>query len=230
MGTVPVKIIALTQHHRGHGVSSAGFFLGQALTQQNVPVLLADLTNRHTRVQYLNSHFPTKRLVIWSPPTAALRDLRAMLRQMRAEVSGRASCVILDIDQTVLESRGRENAQLGIDFLLLATEYTSEGQKTVDRLAQNYEDLQTRGRIGVAFARVSDGQIGDLPQQTENGQLPILGYWPADYRLAMTDDYIAAGTPPTEPHQPYLSAISLLAQRLIRLVPLTRIEKQAATP
>lgn len=224
MGTVPVKVVAVTQHHRGHGVSTAAFFLGRALAQQHVPVLLGDLTGRHARISHLAAHFPTKKLVPWMPPSLALRDLPVLLKQARADVAGKAACILIDIDEISLEAHADTIATLGIDYLLLACEDTIEGQKSVERVARRYEDLLTRSRIGVAFARVSTDQIDDLPQQTDDG-LPILGYWPADYRLAMTNEEISAGASPAEPHQPYQTAIALLATHLIRLVPLPHIER-----
>jgi hypothetical protein len=226
MGTVPVKIIAITQPHRGHGVSTAAFFLGRALVQQHVPVLLGDLTGRHTRVTYLNDHFPTKKLVTWFPPTQTQRDLPGLLRQARAEVAGKAACILLDVDQIALEGYAEDFSRVGVDYLIIASEFTAEGQKATDRLALRYGDLVDRERAGVAFARVSNEEIAELPQRTDGG-LPVLGHWPADYRLATSDDDLAAGALPAEPHQPYLAAISLLATRLIRLVPLARIERAA---
>ena len=224
MGTVPVKIIAITQPHRGHGVSTAAFFLGRALVQQHVPVLLGDLTGRHTRVTYLNDHFAIKKLVTWFPPAPAQRDLPGLLRQARAEVTGKASCILLDVDQIALEGYAEDFTRVGIDYLLIASEFTAEGQKTTDRLAQRYGNLLDRERIGAAFARVSGDEIAELPQQTDGG-LPVLGHWPADYRLATSEDDLSAGALSAEPHQPYLAAISRLATHLIRLVPLARIER-----
>ncbi len=224
MGTVPVKIIAMTQPYRGHGVSTATFFLGRAMVQQHVPVLLGDLTGRHTRVTHLNDHFPTKKLVTWFPPAPAQRDLPGLLRQARAEVTGKASCILLDVDQIALEGYAEDFARVGIDYLIIASEFTAEGEKTADRLAQHYGDQLERERIGVAFARISNEEIAELPLRTDGG-LPVLGHWPADYRLATSEDDMAAGGLPAEPHQPYLAAIAQMATRLIRLVPLARIER-----
>ena len=227
MATAPVKVVALTQHHRGHGVSTAAFFLGRAIAEQHVPVLFGDLTGRHARISYLNAHFATKKLVTWSPPPLALRDLPTLLKQARSEIAGKAACILLDIDEISLEAHANTIATLGIDYLLFASEYTTEGQKAVEHVAKRYEDMLLRNRIGVAFARVSTDEIDELPQQTNDG-LPILGYWPADYRLAMSNEDISAGASPTDPHQAYQVALSLLANRLIRLVPLTRIERHLA--
>ncbi len=222
MQPVPVKVIAMTQERRGHGVSTAAYFLGQALAQQQVPVLLADLTDRHTHLQLLSARFPPHQMVVWSPRPQAMRDMPAMLTQARAQVSGKASAIMLDVDVPTLDGLLLGTRTAGVDYLLIAAEYTADGQKSLDRVAARYETLGARDRIGVAFARLSRDESEELPAQT-NGKLPVLGYWPADYRLAMVDDYQSAPSGiAQEPHQPYLAAITRLATRLIRLVPLAR--------
>ncbi len=222
-----VKIVIISQEHRGHGISTAAYFLGQALAQRHVPVLLGDLTERHGRLPSLNKQFPTRNLVLWTPPAAAMRDLPALLRKARAEVTGKASCILVDADLTLLDALAGADEELRmVDYLLLAIDHTAEGEKSADRLANRFLPLRDRSRIGLAFARIppNEEEIADLPEQTDD-LLPILGYWPADYRLATADDMLAAGTAFPEPHQAYLDAIARLATRLMRLVPLTKIEK-----
>jgi hypothetical protein len=221
-----VKVVALTQEHRGHGTTTAAYFLSQALAQRQIPVLLGDLTGRHTRLPLLHRHFPTRNLVLWVPPPAAMRDLPALVRKARSEVTGRATCIVLDIDLTALETLATLDADLRtIDYLLVAEDYTTEGEKAADRLAARFAPLRERNRFGLAFARIAPEERTELPEQTDD-QLPILGFWPADYRLATADEMAATGTAIPEPHQAYLDAMTQLATRLARLVPLSKIDKQ----
>lgn len=215
------KIVIITQEHRGHGVTTAAYFLGQALAQRRIPVLLADMTERTGRLPHLNRHFPTRNLVLWSPPASGQRDLPALLMKARGEVAGRATCLLLDADLATLDALHAADEDLRlVDFVVLATEHTAEATKGAERVASRYPALRERNKFGIAFARIPDTNIAEMPEQTEN-HLPILGYWPADYRLATSDDVASAIVP--EPHQPYLDAIALLATRLARLTPLVRL-------
>lgn len=221
-----VKVVALTQEHRGHGNTTAAYFISQALAQRQIPVLLGDLTGRHTRLPLLHKHFPQRNLVLWVPPAAALRDLPALVRKARSEVAGRATCILLDADLTALETLATVDEELRtIDYLLVAEDYTTEGEKAADRLAARFEPLRERNRFGLAYARIAPEERAELPEQTDD-QIPILGYWPADYRLATADDMLATGTSISEPHQTYLDAMTQLATRLSRLVPLSKLDKQ----
>ncbi len=215
-----VKLIALTQEHRGHGISTAGFFLSRALATQHIPILLADLTGRHSRLAELNEQFPTPRLVVWAPPQG-IRDVPALIARMRGEIAGKARGIVLDADLSTLEKLIDAPHDAMLDYLVIATEPTPERQLGVTRVAERFEDLHTRQRIGVVFARVSNQQTEDMPQETESG-LPILGYWPADYRLATAEDYSAADALTSEPSQAYQAALTRLASSLIRLTGLNR--------
>ncbi len=220
MASAP-KIIILTQEHRGHGVTTAAYFLGQTLAQRRMPVLLADMTARPGRLPQLNRHFPTRNLVLWSPPASAHRDLPALLLKARGEVAGKAACLLLDADLATLDALQAADEELRlVDFVLLATEHTAEAEKGAERVANRYLPLRERNKFGLAFARVPGNDTEDIPEQTDD-RLPILGFWPADYRLATSDDGATAIVP--EPHQPYLSAIATLATRLARLTPLLRM-------
>ena len=42
----PPCCIALTQEHRGHGVSTAAYYLGRVFIAQGLRVLLVDMTGR----------------------------------------------------------------------------------------------------------------------------------------------------------------------------------------
>ena len=218
-----IKVVAITQEHRGHGVSTAAYFLGQALAQRHVPVLLGDLTDRHARLPLLNKHFPTRNLVLWTPPASALRDLPALIKKAREEVAGRVACLLLDVDLPALEALAPVEEDLrAIDYLLLATDHTPDGEKVADRLAARFAPLRDRNHFGIAFARLASEMSADLAEQTDD-EIPIVGYWPADYRLAAVDDFAATGTAFPEPHQPYQDAMTRLATRLMRLVPITKL-------
>ncbi|MBA3823364.1 MAG: hypothetical protein H0X24_05570 [Ktedonobacterales bacterium] len=224
MASAP-KIVIITQEHRGHGVTTAAYFLGQALAQRRIPVLLADMTERSGRLPQLNRHFPTRNLVLWAAPTAGQRDLPALLTKARGEVAGRATCLLLDADLATLDALQAADEDLRlVDFVLLATEHTAEAEKGAERVANRYPSLRERNKFGLAFARIPGPDTEEMPEQTEN-HLPILGYWPADYRLATSDDLTSAIVP--EPHQPYLDAIGLLATRLTRMTPLLRLPPTA---
>jgi hypothetical protein len=217
------KIVIITQEHRGNGGSTATYFLAQALAQRHIPVLLADMTGRGGRLPLLNKHFPTRNLVLWTPPTAGMRDIPALLTKARAEVGGKASCLLLDADLATLDALLAADEDLGlVDYLLLATDHTDEGAKIADRLGNRYLALRERNKFGIVFARIAQDDTKDLPEQTDD-RLPILGFWPADYRLATSDDLTTTATIVPEPHQPYLDAIAGIATRLSRLTPLLRI-------
>lgn len=215
----PIKMIALVQERRGHGLSTAAFFLARALGNQQIPVLLADLTDRHARLDDLQRHFAAHRVSLWKAPAPWLRDLPALLSRLRQEVGGKVRCVLIDADLGSIEKALHTDPYLALDYLLFATEATSEGQMAADRFAARHEALSGRQRCGVVLARVhaDPKDLEDLPQETEGG-LPVIGYWPADYRLATSDDYSASGGALAEPHQPYQAAITRLATRVMRLV------------
>jgi len=222
MASAP-KIVILTQEHRGHGVTTAAYFLAQALAQRRIPVLLADMTERTGRLPQLNRHFPTRNLVLWSPPASGLRDLPALLKKARDEVAGHATCLLLDADLAILDTLHAADEELRlVDFVVLAAERTAEAEKNAERVANRYLALHERHKFGLAFARIPVNDAQDIPEQTDD-HLPILGYWPADYRLATSDDAANASAIVPEPHQPYLDAIGAIATRLARMTPLLRL-------
>jgi CO dehydrogenase nickel-insertion accessory protein CooC1 len=150
-----------------------------------------------------------------------MRDIPATLEKARAEIAGKASGMLLDVDLTTLDHLATQG-NLPVDYLVVGVEHTPEAEKAVDRATAKFESLRDRNRVGVVFTRVSAENAEDLPDQTEDAHLPVLGYWPADYRLATADEFSASGPQQAQPHQPYLSAIARLASLLIRLAPLTR--------
>lgn len=221
MPTAPVKVLGITQERRGHGISTAAFFLARTLTQQHVPVLLADLTERHARLRELEQEYHTPNLVLWSPPPVALRDMPGLLNAARSRVTGKARLIILDGDLATIERLSHLPPRTGMDYLIIATEPTTDGQRSAQRIADRFTPLREQERIGVAFARVGAKESDELPEQTE-GHLPVMGHWPADYRLATTEDYSASGPLPSEPHEPYNRAVMRMATLVVRVLGLNR--------
>lgn len=215
------RCVALTQEHRGHGVSSAAYYLGRALVAQGLRVLLVDVTGRRGRLQTLAQRGPVKNLVLWSPPLARPEDVGPALEHARRETAGRADVLLLDIDAAMLMRAGGFEA--GIDYVVAVTEQTPAGLATADRIAEHLHDaLPPDGRVGVVLSRVDAPNATNLPEQTEQRHLPILGYYPADYLLAGGDAYSLKGGEPSSPHDTYLFALTRLAQKLTHLVPLSR--------
>ncbi len=215
-GPSSIKVIAITQEHRGHGLSTAAYFLARAYGAQKMPVLLADLTRRPQRVQLLARQMPAEHVVLWTAPAPWLRDIPGLLTRMRADVQGKIRCILIDGEASQLEHAQGLPAGKGIDYLLIASEATIDGQQVAKKVAERFESLRERQSVGVVFARVNGKDMEDLPQETADG-LPVLGYWPADYRLALTDEDAALSVS-TEPHPTYLAAITRLGTTLARLV------------
>ncbi len=214
-----VRVIVLTQEHRGHGVGTALFYLGQSLVRQGVRVLVADLSLRRSLLGALFEHAPMKNLVLWTPGAVAPHQLAAILQGARTRVAGKADCVLVDVDALLLEHAG--GMGVGIDYLVLAIDNTPESRQGAIRLAERLGALEPGGRAAVLFARVPAQEDQNLETHLEGG-LAVLGSLPADYLLATADDYAVRGGPLPSPHEAYLSAINRIATTLIRLVPLHR--------
>lgn len=213
------RCIALVQEHRGHGVSTAAYYLARALVAQRLRVLLVDLTGRGRQVL---PYAPVKNLVFWAPPLARPLDIAPLLERARHETAGRCDVILLDIDAALLEHVG--GFALGIAYVAVVTEATVAGQQAAERVAERLgEHAPSYQRIGVIFSRVDAPTAEDLPEQTERKQVSVLGYYPADYLLAGGDAYSLKGNEPAAPHDIYLYALVRIAQRLIRLVPLRRL-------
>ena len=214
-----VRVVVLTQEHRGHGVGTALFYLGQALVRQGVRVLIADLSLRRSLLSALFEHAPMKNLVLWTPGAVAPHQLASVLESARQRVAGRADCLLVDVDALLLEHAG--GVQVGIDYLVLAIDNTAEARQGATKLAERLGALDPGGHAGVLFARVPAQEDQNLETRLEGG-LAVLGSLPADYLLATADDYAVRGGPPPSPHEAYLSAINRVALTLVRLVPLRR--------
>lgn len=214
------RCLALTQEHRGHGVSTATYYLGRALVAQGLRVLLVDLTGRRQRLSALIAHGPVKNLVLWAPSLARPQDVAPALAQARRQTAGRADVMLLDIDAAVLEHAG--GFTLGIDYVVAVTELTETGQESADRIAEHlHDDDPPRGHVGVVFSRV-DATTSDLPDKTATRHLPVIGSYPADYLLAGGDAYSLKGGDASWPHDSYLYSVLRLGQTLERIVPLRR--------
>jgi MinD-like ATPase involved in chromosome partitioning or flagellar assembly len=215
------RCVALTQEHRGHGVSTAAYYLGRVLVAQGLRVLLVDLTGRRARLNTLMAREPIKNLVLWMPPLNRPQEMRAVLDRARRETAGRADVLLLDVDAALFERAGGLAA--GVDYALVVTEPTPQGQESADRVAERLSDEPPpHGRVGVVFSRVDAPGAGELPERTESRHLPILGYYPADYLLAGGDAYSLKGGDPSPPHETYLYALLRVGQKLCQIVPLVR--------
>ncbi|HLZ25316.1 MAG TPA: hypothetical protein VKQ30_24610 [Ktedonobacterales bacterium] len=214
------RCVALTQEHRGHGVSTAAYYLGRALVAQGLRVLLVDVTGRHQRISVLMARGPVKNLVLWAPALARPQDVAPALDQARRQTAGRADVIVLDIDAALLEHAG--GFALGIEYVVAVTEQTEAGQESADHIAERlHDDEPPQSRVGVVFSRV-DAAGGELPAQTAARQLPVLGSYPADYLLASGEAYSLKGSDAAWPHDSYLYALRRLGQQLKRIVPLCR--------
>ena len=214
--------VALTQEHRGHGVSTTAYYLSRVLVAQGLRVLLVDLTGRRARLNTLFARGPVKNLVLWAPPLARPEDMGPVLQQARKQTAGRADVILLDVDAALLERAG--GFALGLDYVVAVTEQTPAGQDAADRIAQRLGDEPPpHGRVGVVFSRVDAPSAAELPGRTENRGLPVLGYYPADYLLAGGDAYSLKGNESSWPHDTYLYALLRLGQTLKQIVPLQRV-------
>jgi hypothetical protein len=217
-----VRCVALTQEHRGHGVSTAAYYLARALVSEGLRVLLVDLTDRRARLHALMARGPVKNLGLWSPPISRPEDLGTLLAQARRQTAGKVDVLLLDADAALLERA--DALRHGVDFVVAVTEASEGGQDAADRIAERLGDEQPpMGRVGVIFSRVDATLMEDLPEQTDRRHLPVLGYFPADYLLAAGDDYSLKGGEPSWPHEKYLLALRRIARALKSLVPLHRL-------
>lgn len=216
--TNEASCIALTQDHRGHGVSTAAFYLGRALVEQGLHVLLGDLSQRPAQLAALAQHDPVKNLVPWAPSSVSPRDLTRLIQTVQARVAGRADAILLDADVHLLERAG--GLKIGINYLIVFAEHTPEGIRGVERLAARLGgEGGARSRVAVVFSRVDAPSAESVPHALENGT-PVLGWLPADYLLAAGEAYSLKGGAPARPHEAYLSALARIAQALVHLVPL----------
>jgi hypothetical protein len=222
------RCVALTQEHRGHGASTAAYYLARVLVSEGLRVLLVDLTGRRSRLQSLMARGPAKNLGFWSPPITRPGDLGPLLAQARRQTVGRVDVLLVDADAALLERA--DALHYGVDYVVVVTEASDGGQAAADRIAERlHDELPPLGRVGVVFSRVDAPLAEGLPGQTDERHLPVLGYYPADYLLAAGDDYSLKGGEPSWPHDKYLYALLRLGRTLKTLVPLHRITMGSAT-
>ena len=216
--------VALTQEHRGHGASTAAYYLGRALVAQGLHVLLADLSQHQSPLMALVRHYPTRNLVPWTPAAIPPGQLSRLLASARQSTAGRADVMLLDIDATLL-ARGAGLGS-GVDYVAALVESSPDGrggaERLVARLAGERGIAATKDRVGIVFTRVEPPSVESLPNRLDNG-IPVLGWLPADYLLAAGEAYSVKGGTPATPHDVYLNAIKRLAQSLTRLVPLQHV-------
>jgi hypothetical protein len=218
----PPYCVALTQEHRGHGVSTAAYYLGRVLIAQGLRVLLVDLTGRRACLNALFHHGAVKNLVYWAPPISHVQDVSALVERARLETRGRADVILLDVDAALLEHSGGFTA--GVDYVLVITEATDTGQQSAERIAERLDDAaHPQGQVGVCFSRIDAPAAGALPTKTKGKWIPVLGYFPADYLLANGEDYSLKGSEASAPHDTYLYAMLRLGQNLIQAVPLVKV-------
>jgi hypothetical protein len=221
------RSIAVTQEHRGHGVSTAAYYLGRVLVAQGLRVLLVDLTGRRSRLSALVSQHPVKNLVLWAPPLARPQDVRPALDQARIETAGRVDVLLLDADSALLERAG--GLTLDLDYVLAVVELSDAGQRDAERIALRLRDEPPpQGRVGLVFSRVDRQAVSGLPERTAVRHLPVLGHYLADYLLAGGDAYSLKGGEPSFPHDAYLQTLAALAKKLTLLAALERVPSAAA--
>lgn len=223
------RSVALTQARRGHGISVTGYYLGRALVERGLRVLLVDLTGRHERLKRLLEREPVKNLGLWVPPSLRPDALPALLERARQETLGKVDTLLLDADASLLHSIGGLAA--GIDYISLFVEAGETGLRDADQLGIQFDDrLPPYGRVGVALCRTDTHRPDELPQRTPEHGLPILGGFPADYLLAASDEYSTKSGEAPAPHEEYLIAIRQLARALAEIVPLRRVASPASAP
>ncbi|MGO8950505.1 MAG: hypothetical protein ACLQUY_23170 [Ktedonobacterales bacterium] len=214
--------VALTQEHRGHGVSTAAYYLGRVLIAQGLRVLLVDLTGRRAYLNALFGHGAVRNLVYWAPTLSHFQNITSLVQRAKRETAGRADVILLDVDAALLEHSG--GFATGVDYVLAVTEATESGQQAAERIAERLGDSEPpHGRVGVCFSRIDSPAAAELPERTSHRHLPVIGYYPADYLLASGEDYSLKGGESSAPHDTYLYATLRLGQKLIQLVPLRRV-------
>lgn len=221
------RVVALTQEHRGHGVSTMAYYLGRALVTQGLRVLLVDLTDRRGQAAERMAQERVKNLVPWQPTGAHAHDIPPLLDRARRETAGKADVLLLDIDAAVLETAG--GFALGLDYLVVVVEAAESGLRAADRLAERLGQDGTSARMGVVYSRVEGSAAPELPLKSECRGLPVLGQYPADYLLAEASAYAPKGGALSMPHASYHAAIVRLGQRLAQLVPLVRVPSLVGT-
>ena len=163
-----VRMVVVTQEHRGHGVSTAVYYLAQALVRQGVRVLVADLSLRRSPLGALFERSPTKNLGLWTPGALTPKHLPRVLERVRQQIAGKVDCLLVDVDALFLEHAG--GMQVGADYLIIAIDNTTDARLGATRLAEHLGALQAMGHSGVIFARVPAGEDEHLEMKLERSE------------------------------------------------------------
>lgn len=210
------RVVACAQPRRGHGVTVGAYYLARALTGRNLRALVADLTGRRARLQWLAAHDQTPGLTVWSPHIPAPERLGDALTRAREQAAGKVDVVLLDVDASYLQRAG--GAAAGIEYTLIFIEQGEMAMREADQLARQLDETPPPyGTVAAVLTRVSAVDLDDPPQATPEYGLPILGELPADYLLAAGDEYSLTGAEPRAPHDAYLNAMAQLARALIQI-------------
>jgi hypothetical protein len=211
--------IALVQLRRGHGVSTAAYYLARAFVERGLRVLVGDLSQRPATLIPLMQHEPARNLVPWRPAPVHPPDLARTIAAARQRTAGLADLVLLDLDAPLFEQGG--GLASGVEVVVLFAEHTDAGEhEAAAFVARVTEAGAARRQVGIVFSRVQTPSDGESPPESD---LPVLGWLPADYLLAAGEAYSYKGGGVARPHQAYLDAIDGIARSLIRSTGLSRM-------
>jgi hypothetical protein len=217
-GAAEPRCIALVQLRRGHGVSTAAYYLARALVERGLHVLAGDLSQRPATLIALAQHEPARNLVPWRPAPVHPPDLARTIAAARQRTAGLADLVLLDMDAALFEQGG--GLASGVDVVVLFTEHTDAGEREAAAFVERMTNTgAARRQVGIVFSRVQMPSGGESPPESD---LPVLGWVPADYLLAAGEAYSYKGGAVARPHQAYLDAIERIARSLIRSAGLNR--------
>ncbi len=214
------RCIALVQLRRGHGVSTATYYIARAFIERGLRVLAGDLSQRPATLISLVQHEPARNLVPWRPAPVHAAALARTIAAARQRTAGVADAVLLDLDAPLFEQGGGLAA--GVDVVVLFVEHTEAGEQEAAAFVERLTAAgAARRQIGVIFSRVQMPVGSESPVPPES-DLPVLGWLPADYLLAASEAYSYKGGGVARPHQAYLDAIERIARTLVRTAGLGR--------
>ena len=151
------RCVACVQTRRGHGVTSATFYLARALAGRGLRTLVTDLTGRRARLQRLAGASQTPGLTIWAAHIPPPERLSAALARARAQGAGKVDVILLDMDASYLQRAGGIAA--GIDYILIFIEHSDMGMREADLLARR-PPARVRG-LGAARRRLARMRMDD---------------------------------------------------------------------
>lgn len=214
------RCIALVQERRGHGVSTAVYYLARAFVERGLRVLVGDLSQRPATLIPLVEREPLRNLVPWRPAPVHAPDLAHTIAAARERTAGLADALVLDMDVALFEQGG--GLASGVDVVVLLAEHTEAGEHDAAAFVERVTATgAARRQVGVIFSRVQMPEGGAAPPAPDS-DIPVLGWLPADYLLAAGEAYSYKGGGAARPHQAYLDAIERIARTLIRTANLHR--------